>query len=180
MTPQLAEIVESLELMADREGGRTDCVKLPDYVAAITWMQDLGYAGVEAYDNSKFYYMLLPQHGRYDLAAKVAAEVATTGRDPLQAEALIIRQEFEAERLHAERRARLEAAMEAASTPPVPGYAYAGSSEASQRRRGCYCAPSYANICHLSGLCLLCSLTPIYRDMYARPREQKGRIMVIR
>ena len=120
MTPQLAEIVESLELMADREGGRTDCVKLPDYVAAITWMQDLGYAGVEAYDNSKFYYMLLPQHGRYDLAAKVAAEVATTGRDPLQAEALIIRQEFEAERLHAERRARLEAAMEAASTPPVP------------------------------------------------------------
>lgn len=118
MTPQLAEIVESLELMADREGGRTDCVKLPDYVAAITWMQDLGYAGVEAYDDSKFYYMLLPQHGRYDLAAKVAREVATTGRDPLRAEALIIRQDFDAERLHAERRSLLRAAMSEASTEP--------------------------------------------------------------
>lgn len=120
MTSQLAEVVASLESMSDREGGQTDCVKLPEYLAAITWMQDLGYAGVEAYDDSKFYYILLPQHGRYDLASKVAAEVATTGRDPLEAEALIIRQEFAAERLHAERRARLRATMAEASTAPDP------------------------------------------------------------
>ena len=118
MTPQLAEVVESLVSMAGRNGGQTDCVKLPEYVEAVAWLQDLGYAGVEAYDDNKFYYVLLPQHGRYDLAPMVAREVATTGRDPLQAEALIIRQDFDAERLHTERLSRLRAAMSEASTEP--------------------------------------------------------------